>query len=103
MIPNITISFETGNLETGLLTTTRIHSKVVHPITTSLIDDIERVVGNFVANDPYLTLESSYVHVEINSDNRIFFNRPNIFSSNLGNIHPYRMQLIINALKRILL
>lgn len=103
MIPNIVISFETGDLETGLLSTTRIYSKVAHPITSSLVDDIERVINHFLSSDPYLTLESGFIHIELSSDNRIFFNRKNIFASNTGNIHPYRMQLILNSLKRILL
>lgn len=103
MIPNLIISFTTADLNTGELSTTRIYSKVNHPLTTSLVRDIDRILSGFLGNDIYLVLEDSNIHIELDTDSSFFFNHENIFCSKLGNIHPYRMIGLINSLKRILL
>lgn len=103
MIPNLVISFATADLNTGELSTTRIYSKVKHPLTVSLVQDIDRMLSRYLNSDIYLAFEDSTIHIELDTDNMFFFGHRNIFCSKLGNVHPQRMQCIINSLKNILL
>lgn len=103
MNPNLCITFESCDLTTGEVDTTRIYSKVRKPITSEMIVSIENRLTSILSNDVELAFDDVFIHIELIPFNSVFFGHNDIFCSKLGNIHSYRMILILNSLKRILL